>query len=203
MPDTWSELCAVNLALKGKNDFKYAALVEDVEFEQFSKPVTFAALINGGRAALFEPHEEVVLRLGAWPVEAGTDSDLAPASYAKGFFDLLYPNSSPTVQPLSYPADRLRKEVRALIMWTDDPAIIGATGSFNAASATASLQSAKRIQLKGGFVRSITPTFADKRQKEEIEIVFPPFAKNGTSNITVESTDATAAAVLSSVDTYT
>ena len=100
-----------------------------------------------------------------------------------------------TTQPLAISFDRTRKNVRTVLLWTDDTTVTSALSAINLN------QIGYRIDAKNGHVISCKPSFTDGILKHTIIVKFAPFDKDGNSNVTIYSTDGTATSTVS--PTYT
>jgi len=188
-PDTWSETAYVAICKKGGSDMEFRTITETVDVDLGDKDFDVIATLAGGRLVKFNPQEPTSITLEAYPVEAGTDT----GNTGKGFFDLM--NSSDNSQPLSIAVDRNRDQYRVVILWTDDTSVTSATASV------AEGQTGLRIIAQNGYFTSVKPSFTDGILKFTVTFKCPPFDKDGNANITMESTDGTAA--LEAVSSYT
>ena len=82
-----------------------------------------------------------------------------------------------------------------MVLWTDDTTVTSAT------DATTGSYDGMRFVLKNGYVTSAKPSFTDGVLKYTVSMKFPAFAKDGTANGLIESTDGSA--VLAAVAAYT
>ena len=180
-PDSWAETGYVAITKQGGSDVEFRTITETVDIDIGDKDFDVIATLAGGRLVKFTPQEPTTITLEAYPVEAGTDS----GSVGKGFFDLM--NSGDSTQPLSISLDRTRNKYRIVCLWTDDTSVTTATSGISAN------QTGLRIIAKNGYFTSIKPSFTDGILKFTVTFKCPPFDKDGNPNVTIESTDGTAA----------
>jgi len=182
-PDTWSETALLSISKASGTEVEFYTITETVDIDMGGKDFDVIASLAGGRLVKFNPEEPTTITIEAYPVEAGT----AAGTAGKGFFDLLWGGiSSDATQPLSLSASRTREAHRLTLLWTDDTTVTTATSSINIG------QSGLRIQAKNGYCTSVKPSFTDKVLKYTVTYKFPPYDKDGTANISVQSTDGTA-----------
>lgn len=189
--ETFSETALLSITLKSGSDVEYRAIIENFEIGGGEKGFDSVPMISGGRLKKFNPQEDCEVTIDAYTVEVGTNA----GSAGEGFFNLIHSDESATGQPISIPVDHERDEYRIVVLYTS---------KLTAASATeeiASSNTAKRIVMKNGHFTMNEESFSDKVSKCTITFKCPAFAKDGTANITYESTDGTA--TLDAVSAYT
>ena len=185
--DTWSETALVSISKASGTEIEFYTITETIDVDVGDKDFDVIANLAGGRLVKFNPEEPTTITLEAYPVEAGTDS----GTEGKGFFDLLWGGIlSDTTQPLELSASRTREAHRMTLLWTDDTTVTTATASINLN------QSGMRIIAKNGYCTSVKPSFTDKVLKYTITYKFPPYDKDGTANVTVQSTDGTSTSTM-------
>jgi len=189
--DTWSELAKVAIAAQSGSDVAFQSITETVEIDIGEKGFDVIATLSGGRLVKFTPQEPTEITLEAYPVDAGTDS----GTTGKGFFDLL--NSADTTQPILVSADRVRNKYRIAIMWTDSTA-----AGAESAVVTPTNQ-ALRIAAADGYFTSVKPSFTDGVLKFTITYKVPPFDKDGTANVRIESVSGSTTATMTALASYT
>ena len=181
--DTWSETALVSISKASDTEVEFYTITETIDIDMGNKDFDVIANLAGGRLVKFNPEEPTTITLEAYPVEAGTDTGAA----GKGFFDLLWGGiKSDITQPLSLSGSRTREPHRMTLLWTDDTSVTTASASINLG------QSGLRIIAKNGYCTSVKPSFTDKILKYTVTYKFPPYDKDGTANVEVQSTDATA-----------
>ena len=181
--DTWSETALVSISKASDSEVEFYTITETVDIDMGDKDFDVIANLAGGRLVKFNPEEPTTITLECYPVEAGTDTGAA----GKGFHDLLWGGiKSDATQPLSLSSSRTREKHRMTILWTDDTSVTTASASINLG------QSGLRIIAKNGYCTSVKPSFTDKVLKYTVTYKFPPYDKDGTANVEVQSTDATA-----------
>ena len=189
--ETWSEVGLVTLTLDGGSDVEFYTITNSIEIAVGDKDVDFMPMINGGRLASFKPQADTTITLEMYPVQAGTDTGLV----GKGVADLL--GTADASQPLSIPFSRTRTKCRATLLWTDDTTVTTATAAINLN------QTGMRIIANNCYVINASPSGAftpNDPQKWKVVLKCGAFNKDGTSNVSVTSTDGTATMTMA---TYT
>jgi len=187
--DTFSELAYLSITKKGGSDVDFKTIIETIDTAGGAKDFNSIASIGGGRLKSFTPQEDIEVTIEGYAVEAGTDS----GTTGKGFYDLMH--TADTSQPLAISVDHARDEYQVAILLTDN------TSQTNATAATSATDKAKRLVMKNGHFTQVNASFTDKVWKYTITFKCPPFQKDGTANITYESSDGTTS--LSAVASYT
>lgn len=186
----WSETCLIGIAgHDDTTDMKFHAITETVDIDVGDKDFDVIATLAGGRLVKFTPQEPTTITFEAYPVEAGTDT----GTTGKGFFDLMH--TQDTAEPLDIDVDRVRTQYRVAIMWTDGSAT-GADNEVGTANA------ALRMVAADGYFTSVKPSFTDGVLKFTVTYKVPPFDKDGTANVVIQSTDITGA-TLTALVSYT
>lgn len=181
--DTWSETALLSISKASDSEVQFYTITETVDIDIGEKGFDVIANLAGGRLVKFTPQEPTTITLEAYPVEAATDSGAA----GKGFFDLLWGGiRSDTSQPVSISADRAREKHRMTILWTDDTSVTTAEAAINLN------QTGMRIIAKNGYCTSVKPSYTDGILKVTVIYKFPPFDKDGTANVEIQSNDGTA-----------
>jgi hypothetical protein len=191
--EAWQEVAKVTITPINAGAVEFAALTETIDVDQGDKDIEGLALTSGGRLAKFTPEADTSIKLELYPLGISTvtaANDLGVAQFfhtASGSWD--------TSQPLSVSNSTKRENYRIALLWTND------TTNTSAAGAVASGSSAYRYVLKNAYLTSIKTSFTDKILKVTATFKAPPFKKDGTANITEESTDGTAA--MTALSAYT
>jgi len=192
--DTWSETALVSIAAQGGTDVKFATITETVDIDFGDKDFDVIATIAGGRLVKFNPQEPTTITLEAYPLDAGT-TGFSTATTGAGFFDLM--GTLDTSQPLGFPTNHNRNKYRIAIMWTD------AAETQATTAVVAPTNSALRIVATEGYFTSVKPSFTDGVLKFTISYKTPPFDKNVSSNIVVQSVSGSATATMTALTSYT
>jgi hypothetical protein len=189
--DTWSEVAKVAIAAQGGSDVQFASITETVDIDIGDKDFDVIATIAGGRIVKFNPQEPTEITLEAYPLEAGTDT----GTTGKGFFDLVH--TADTSQPLSIAFDHARSKYRMAVLWCTD------TTKLPQEQLASPTVAGLRVVAADGFFTSVKPSFTDGVLKFTVKYKVPPFDKNGTANVKVESVDGSATATLNALASYT
>jgi len=188
-PDTWSETALLSISKASDSEVQYYTITETMDIDIGEKGFDVIATLAGGRLVKFTPQEPITMTFDAYCVEAGTDT----GAVGKGFFDLLWGGiRSDTSQPISISADRTRQKHRVTILWTDDTTVTTAHASINLG------QSGMRIIAKNGYCTSVKESMTDGVKKATVTYKFPPFDKDGTANVEIQSVDGTSTMTMTS-----
>ena len=193
-PDMWSETALVAISKAGGTEYEYRTITKTVDISIGEKGFDVIANLAGGRLVKFNPQEPTEITLELYTVEATTSSGSAGAA-ATGVYDLMYTVADAT-EPISLVVDRTRLKVRCVILWTDGSAA-------TATAVTVTPDRGYRIQAKNGYVTDIKEAFTDGEKVITMTMKFPPFDKDGTANITIESVDGSTTVVLPAITAYT
>jgi len=197
MADALSEIAMVSIAAMGGNEYYFNTITENIDIDQGDKPVEFISTIGGGRLAKFNPQEDTTLTFETYPTLVGPTSTGASASLGVESFFHSTPDVSVDI-PQSISATKTRTKYRVTIVFTSDTAISSTSSAIGELSSSFG---AVRYSFADCYMISAKPSFTDKILKETVKFICPAFDKNGTSNILVESTNATAA--VTALDPYT
>lgn len=195
--DTWSETALVAIAAQGGTDVKFASITETVDIDIGDKDFDVVATLSGGRLVKFTPQDVTTVTLEAYPIDAATEG-FTTATTGTGFFDLM--NTYDTAQPLVIAADRNRNPMRIAVMWTSDTSVTDAAAQVVAGPAG---KDALRFVAADGYVTSVKPSFTDGLLKFTITYKVPPFDKDGSANIKVESVSGGTTATMTALASYT
>lgn len=183
----WSEVALVSISPIDGSEREFYTITDSVEFNIGAKDVDFKPNLAGGRLDDFQPMEETEVTMKVYPTEMGG---------ANGIFDLYNTNTSDTTQPLSFTIDRSRKKYRCVFLLAEDTSVTSAVSEITTGAAA-------RLTAKNGYLVEATPEefTPDSGWTWNVRFKFPPFTKNGTGNVTGESTDGTI--TLPAVSAYT
>jgi len=195
MTDIWSETALIAIAAQGGTDVKFACLTETVDIDIGDKDFDVITGLCGSRMIKFNPQDVTTVTLEGYPLEAGT-AGFTTATTGAGFFDLM--NSVDTSQPVVIPVDRTHTPYRMAIMWTDKTSETDATAAISSPTNTA-----LRFVAANGYFTSVKPSFTDKILKFTINFKVPPFDKDGSANIKMESVAGATTATLTALASYT
>jgi len=193
--DTWSETALIAIAAQAGTDVKFASITETVDIDFGDKDFDVIATLAGGRLVKFNPQEPTSITLEAYPLDAGT-TGFSTATTGAGFYDLM--STLDTAQPLVYSNDHNRNKYRIAILWTDSTSITDAT-----AQVVTPTNSAMRIVASDGYFTSVKPSYTDGVLKFTVVYKVPPFDKNGSANVKVESVSGATTATLTALASYT
>ena len=193
--DLWSETALIAIAAQAGTDVKFASITETVDIDFGDKDFDVIATLSGGRLVKFNPQEPTSITLEAYPLDAGT-TGFTTATTGAGFFDLM--TTYDTAQPLVFANDHNRNKFRIAILWTDNTAITDATTQI-----VAPTNNALRVVASDGYFTSIKPSYTDGVLKFTVIYKTPPFDKNASANVKVESVSGSATATLTALVSYT
>lgn len=193
VPDTWSETAKVAIAAQSGSDVHYDSLTETVDIDIGDKDFDVIATLSGGRLVKFTPEEPITITLEAYPVQAGTDT----GTTGEGFFDLMH--TQDTSQPVTISADRVRNKYRLAVMWTNDVT----STTYSESQQVSPTYACLRVVASDGFFTSVKPSFTDGVLKFTVVYKVPPFDRNGSANVKIESVDGSATATLTALASYT
>jgi len=198
-PDSWSEVAWVSIAKQSGTDVIFQTLTETVDIDIGDKDFDVIATLAGGRLVKFTPQEPTTITLEAYPTEAGSIG-FATAVTGGGFWDLFTTFQTYAAADLiSLPTDRNRNKFRIAILWTDATSVTNGAAGQVASPANAAL----RVAASDGYFTSVKPSFTDGVLKFTVTYKVPPFDKNGTGNVVVQSIDGVSTATLSALTSYT
>ena len=188
--DAFTETFLITIQKLSGTAMQFPAVVTTYDITGGDKDFTQIANGTGGRIKKFEFQTPVEVTLEAYTLESGTVS----GATGKGFADLL--GTVDASQPLSIPADHTRDLYLLSIAHTT-------SGSATSAVATSTIgDRTVRDTFKNGHFTSYVTSMTDGIRKNTIKYKVTPFAKDGSSNITQESSDGSTTAVIPAV-TYT
>ena len=193
-PETWSEKAKVSISLEGGDEVLFGSLTETIDIDIGDKDIEAIATTSGGRLVKYTPQDLTTVTLEVYPLEAGTLTGAAAASSGTGFFGLL--NTGSAAEPQLISVNHTRNRYRMCVLWTND--ISATTYAYSALSAVTLLG----LRFVGcGFFTSAKPSFTDGVMKWTVQMKCPPFKKDGSANIRIDSGDGTA--TLSEVGSFT
>ena len=185
--DAWTETFLITIQKKGGSAIEFPAVVTTYDITGGDKDFSQIPNANGGRIKKFEAQTPFEVTLEAYSLEAGTASGAA----GLGFADLL--GTADTSQPISIAADHTRDQYLLAIAHTT---------STSATSAVAVSVDGDRIErdiFKNGHFVSYVSSMTDGIRKHTIKYKVTPFAKDGSSNITHDSSDGSSSAVVPAI----
>jgi hypothetical protein len=185
--DAWTETFLITIMPKGGSAIEFPATVTTYDITGGDKDFTQIANGTGGRIKKFEFQTPYEVTLEAYSIEAGTDT----GAVGKGFADLLA--TVDATQPISITADHTRTQYLLAVAHTT---------STSATSAIAVSVDGDRIErdiFKNGHFVSYVTSMTDGIRKHTIKYKVTAFAKDGSSNITQDSSDGSAAAVVPAI----
>ena len=189
--DAFTETFLITIQKLSGTAVEFPAVVTTYDITGGDKDFTQIANGKGGRIKKFEFQTPVEVTLEAYTLETAT---LSGASTGTGFADLL--GTADSSQPLSIPADHTRDLYLLSIAHTTS------TSTVSAVSASVAGDRTVRDTFKNGHFTSYVTSMTDGIRKNTIKYKVTPFAKDGSSNITQESSDGSTTAVIPAV-TYT
>ena len=195
MTDVWSETALIAIAAQGGTNVKFACMTETVDIDIGDKDFDVISGLCGSRLIKFTPQDVTTVTMEAYPLQAGTEG-MTTATTGTGFFDLV--NTVDAANPLVIPVDRTRTPYRIAIMWTDKVSETDATAAI-----TTPTNTALRFVAADGYFTSVKPSFTDKILKFTVNFKVPPFDKNGSANIKMESVAGATTATLTALASYT
>lgn len=193
----WSETALIGIAAQSGTDVKFASITETIDIDIGNKDFDVIATLSGGRLVKFTPQEPTTITLEAYPVDAATEG-FTTATTGSGFFDLM--NTYDEGQPMVIAVDRNRNKHRIAIMWTDDTTITDAAAEVVAG---ASGKDCLRVVASDGYFTSVKPSYTDGELKFTITYKVPPFDKDGSANVKIESVSGSTTATMTALASYT
>jgi len=189
-PDAWEEECLVSIAAKGGSDIEFAATTETVDIDAGEKGGEGLPNLKGGRIWKVSPETDTTITFEGYPVDINTSGGTGVSQ----MFHTTRTNWD-VGQPLIVSNSRNRDLFRVAILWTND------TTATSGAGAVASGSEGYRYVITEARMISCKPSFTDGILKFTFAFKVPAFQKDGTSNITEQSCDNTAA--LTALGSYT
>ena len=186
-PDAWTETFLISIQLKGGTAIEFPAVVTTYDITGGDKDFTQIANGIGGRIKKFEFQTPYEVTLEAYSIEAGTDTGTS----GKGFADLLA--TVDATQPVSITADHNRDLYLLAIAHTTS------TSATSAVAVSVDGDRVERDIFKNGHFVSYVSSMTDGIRKHTIKYKVTAFAKDGSSNITQDSTDGSSAVVVPAI----
>lgn len=186
-PDAWTERFLLSIQKKGGSANNYYALITTYDISGGDKDFSQIANGKGGRIKNFSPQTEIEVTMEGYATQVGN---------TEGFVDLLHSTTADSTQPLSFPVDHSRDLFMLMIMHNTEE------GVTDPLAATTQDERAIRDTFKNGHFVGLTQSFTDGVCKFTLKFKVTPFDKDGTANVTYESTDGSATSPLPIV-TYT
>jgi len=188
-PDLWGEGTAlVAIAAKGGSDIEFSAAVTSIDIDMGDRDFDSIATLRGGRLVKPTPEGDTTITFEGYPVNLDTSS----TDVWQRFFTTSA--NWDTTEPLSVSASHSRDNFRVVILWTEDTSVTSAVQQVPQGS------EALRAIFTNCRLISVKPSFTDNELKVTFKFKCPPFQKDGTPNITWQSSDGTA--TLDAVSSY-
>ncbi|MFW6377131.1 MAG: hypothetical protein ACOCZ5_00660 [bacterium] len=183
----WSEVALVSVSPIDGDEREFYTITDSIDFKIGAKDVDFKPNLAGGRLDNFQPMEETEITMKVYPTEMGGSN---------GVFDFFCANTSDTTDPLSFTIDRGRTKYRVVFLVTEDTSVSSAVSEVSSSPAA-------RLTAENGYLVEATPEefTPDSGWSWNVRFKFPPFQKDGTGNITGESTNGDES--LPAIDSYT
>ena len=183
-PESWDETALISITCAGShtNTFNIAAITETIDIDLGDRDGESIASLSGGRLWKRTPEADTTLTFEGYPVGIGDiDSTTADGLLSNFFYGTV------AAQPLKETSVSLSRNVYSVyILWTNKTTAVWATESIATPSA------ALRYKFAKCYLVSCKPSFTDGVLKATWKFKCAPRQKDGTANITVESTDGTA-----------
>lgn len=160
-------------------------MTEDIsELEFGDKPVEFKTLVSGGKVAHKQSVTNGKITLKMIPTGVGSTGESVPTGIANLFN---YPGTSGTagVAPHVVLSNLTRKKFKLTLLWATT---LPATASTLPAAGVP----AQRIQIFNAYMTRYKPSYDDKGFSVEATFEWAFVQKDGTRNVIMDSTDATA-----------
>jgi hypothetical protein len=198
--DAWTETFLITIQPKGGSAIEFRSTVTTYDITGGDKDFSQIANGAGGRIKKFEFQTPYEITLEAYSIEAGTNTNVTGEIEGTGYADLMNtPDPSEvedTSDVISIVADHSR--IQYLLA-------IAETTSTSATSAIAVSIAGDRIErdiFKNGHLVSYVSSMIDGIRKHTVKYKVTPFAKDGSSNITQDSSDGSGTLVVPAI-TYT
>ena len=189
-PDAYTETFLITIQLKGGTAMEFPAVITTYDITGGDKDFTQIANGKGGRIKKFEFQTPYEVTLEAYSLEAGTIS----GAEGLGFADLLA--TVDASQPIAISANHVRNLYLLAITHTTS------TSATSAVAVSVAGDRTERDLFKNGHFVSYVSSMTDGIRKHTIKYKVTPFAKDGTSNVTQESSDGSGSDVIPAI-TYT
>ena len=189
-PDAFTEtfLITIKSSISGSTAIEFPATVTTYDITGGDKDFTQIANGTGGRVKKFEFQTPYEVSLEAYSLESGT---LSGGTTGTGFADLL--GTIDVSQPLSIVADHNRQQYLLGIAHTTNTSV---TSTLSASTIGDRIE---RDIFKNGHFVSYFSSMTDGIRKHTIKYKVTPFTKDGSSNITQDSSDGSATAVVPAI----
>lgn len=181
-PESWQEvaLLSIKTSLATQN---FALITESIDVTHGDKQVEGMATVAGGRIMKWTPETDTEFTAKIYPVGVGRLADTS----SNGFWQIFQPSAAASGVADTYPQNvsvsRIRNTYSVALMWSQSlPA--------DAFAPTTGSPAAYRTILRNAWITKFKESFSPSDgYSGDITIVCPPFAKDGSINITKESTD--------------
>jgi hypothetical protein len=181
-PDAWTEEFKLSLQRQNGPAVEFAGITQDITtFELGKKDIEAVAMANGGRRVTWTPQEVGTLSLKVIPLP-GMEGNLSGGGVGQWFQPQAADDTS---DPFAVSNTRKRNLHQVVLVWSTNLA-----GMVSAGSAVSAGEYARRYVIKNVYITDRKISADDKNLTEEIEMKWPPFDKNGSSNFTEDSGSA-------------
>ena len=179
-PGAWNEFALISIRVEGGSDISFESLTEDITDITFGeKDIEVKPMVSGGNVVRTIPMSEESITFKTIPITVGVDGE----STATGVIQLFHPQASgDSTMPIVVDNTTTRNKHRIVIL-------MATTLPANAVTIPSSVR-ARRIQIFNAYMTSVKPSFDDKHWSCEVTFKWAPFDKDGTRNMTNESTNA-------------
>ena len=182
-PDLWDEKALVNIYDTANTvNLNIAAMTDSVDIDLGDLDGESIPTIAGTRLWKRTTGADTTITFEGYPIDIGDVDSITPKGLIQ-FFE----GGTDSDQALEASSSTTRNKFRVTIMWTDDPS------SLSARDSVASGYYALRYDFQNCYFVSCKPAFTDKILKTTWKFKCPMFNSSGTSNVTAESVDGTAA----------
>lgn len=188
VPDTWDELCLVEVYQQGGTAVAFAALTEDISgMDWGEKDIEGKKMLSGGNVVRRIPMTDESITLKMYPISAGNPAETTATGIMQHFHpgSGVYGTTDDSAQPISVANTLYRRKFRLTLLWaTTLPATattIPTAGVY-----------AYRVQIFNAYLTSVKPDYGDKQLAVEATFKWTPFQKDGTRNKLEESCDDSA-----------
>lgn len=180
-PESYQETAMLTLK-NGSVKNNFALITESIEINSGEKQIEGLVTLSGGRITKWTPEGDTEFTAKIIPVGVGKTTDTT----ADGFWQYFQAGTDDTM-PQSTPNSRSRNVYSVAIMFAS-------TYPADAFTSTATSIAAYRVVLKNAYITKFTKSGnTSDGFMADLAIKCVPFDKNGSSNITEESTDGTGA----------
>ena len=178
-PDAFTETFLISIMEKGGSAQDFRALITTYDISGGDKDFTSVANAKGGRVKNFSFQTDYEVTLEGYATQVGN---------SEGFFGLL--NTDDTAAELAITQDHTRVQYLLAIAHTTS------TSATSAIAASTIGDRVMRDAFKNGHFTMVNQTMTDGICKFTIKFKAAPFAKDASSNVTMESSDGSTTLVI-------